>query len=67
MLWKELFENFDPDLIIVDYGDILKKESSLNDLYSAYGDVFTNLKRLAKQYHKAVWTGAQGRRSSLSS
>ncbi len=62
-----LFENFDPDLIIVDYGDILKKESSLNDLYSAYGDVFTNLKRLAKQYHKAVWTGAQGRRSSLSS
>ena len=62
-----IFEKFDPDLIVVDYGDILKKESNINDLYSAYGDVYTNLKRLAKQYRKVVWTGAQGRRSSLSS
>ena len=62
-----IFEKFDPDLIVVDYGDILKKESNINDLYSAYGNVYTNLKRLAKQYRKVVWTGAQGRRSSLSS
>lgn len=62
-----LFENFDPDLIIVDYGDILKKESSLNDLYTAYGDTYTNLKRLAKQYRKAIWTASQGNRGSISS
>lgn len=57
-----LFQKFDPDLIIVDYGDILKKESSLNDLYTAYGDAYTNLKRVAKQYRKAVWTASQGNR-----
>lgn len=62
-----LFQKFDPDLIIVDYGDILKKESSLNDLYTAYGDAYTNLKRVAKQYRKAVWTASQGNRSSISS
>jgi len=57
-----IFEKFDPDLIVVDYGDILKKESNINDLYSAYGDVYTNLKRLAKQYRKVVWTASQGNR-----
>jgi len=34
----------------------------LNDLYTAYGDAYTNLKRLAKQYRKAVWTASQGNR-----
>lgn len=57
-----LFESFDPDLIVIDYGDILKKQSTMNDLYAAYGDVYTNLKRVAKQYKKAIWTAAQGNR-----
>jgi len=47
---------------VIDYGDIIKKESDLNDLYSAYGGVYTNLKRLAKQYRKPIWTASQGNR-----
>lgn len=57
-----LFEEFQPDLLVIDYGDIIKKESDLNDLYSAYGGVYTNLKRLAKQYRKPIWTASQGNR-----
>jgi len=34
----------------------------LNDLYTAYGDAYINLKRLAKQYRKVVWTASQGNR-----
>lgn len=58
----KLFDNFDADVVIIDYGDIIKKESSVNSMYSAYGDVFTMMKTLAKEYDIPVVSGTQGQR-----
>ncbi len=57
-----LFEEFNPDLIVIDYADILKKQTNINNLYTAYSNSYTNLKRLAKQYRKPIWTASQGNR-----
>ena len=58
----KLYENFQADIIIIDYGDILKKQSNINNMYTAYGDVFTALKTLAKQYKIPVISASQGGR-----
>lgn len=63
----KLFDNFDADLVIIDYGDILKKQGDVNNMYSSYGDIFTGMKALAKQYKIPVVTGSQGGRSSVES
>lgn len=63
----KLFDNFDADVVIIDYGDIIKKESSVNSMYSAYGDVFTMMKTFAKEYNIPVVSGTQGKRESMES
>ncbi|HON96753.1 MAG TPA: hypothetical protein P5301_00260 [Bacteroidales bacterium] len=55
-----------PELLIVDYGDILKRESN-NNMYDAYGDIFVGLKSIAQKYDIPVWTATQGNRSSINS
>ncbi len=62
----KLFNNFMPELLIVDYGDILKRESN-NNMYDAYGDIFVGLKSIAQKYDIPVWTATQGNRSSINS
>ena len=63
----KLFQNFDAELVIIDYGDILKKQGNINNMYVAYGDIFTGMKTLAKQYKIPVVSGSQGGRSSIES
>jgi hypothetical protein len=31
-------------------------------MYLSYGDVYTNLKRLAKAHKKVIWSASQGNR-----
>lgn len=61
----KLFDDFDADMLVIDYGDILKSDSTRDDMYSSYGDNFVSMKSFAKQYQKVVWTASQGRRSSM--
>ena len=61
----QLFDDFDADLLVIDYGDIIGKEKGVDQMYQAYGDVYTQLKRIAKEYKKAVWTASQGNRGSI--
>jgi replicative DNA helicase len=54
-------------MVIIDYGDILGKDSSINSQYEAYGDVYTGMKAFAKLYKIPVVTASQGNRSSINS
>lgn len=63
----KLFDDFQADLIIIDYGDILKKEGNLTNMYTSYGDIFIGMKALSKQYKVPVVTGSQGGRDSIQS
>lgn len=63
----KLFDDFQADVVIIDYADIIKKQSGGDNMYISYGDVYTNLKRFAKTYKKVVWSASQGNRSALNS
>ena len=47
---------FVPDLVIVDYGDLLKPLTSYHDEYSDLGKIFEGLRGLAGEFQVPVWT-----------
>lgn len=57
---------FVPDLVIVDYGDLLKPHTKYNDEYSDLGKIFEGLRGLAGEFSVPVWTATQLNRSGMS-
>ena len=56
---------FEPDIVIVDYGDLLKpRKADSSDKYQGQEEVFRDLKTLANKYNCAVWTASQVHRVS---
>lgn len=55
-----------PDMLIVDYGAILKPLHNWNDKRNTIESNYEDLRALADEYNVALWTGAQGNRASLS-
>lgn len=62
----EVVYGFKPDMIIIDYGAILKPLSDFKDKRNAIEANYEDIRALADEYNCAVWTAAQGNRSSLS-
>ncbi len=60
-------EGYAPDLIIVDYGDLLHASQSRNDRYTELGDIFTDLRELGspRKYDCPIWTATQTGRHAL--
>lgn len=60
-------EGYKPDLIIVDYGDLLVAENKRNDRYMELGDIFTDLRELAspRKFDCPLWTATQANRGAL--
>lgn len=60
-------ENFIPDVVVVDYADILKPSKHLAKADPRHGidDIWKNLAALASERQVAVITASQGNRSSL--
>ena len=54
------------DVLIVDYGALLKPLQTWNDKRNTLEGNYEDLRALADEYNVALWTGAQGNRSSLS-
>lgn len=53
-----------PDLVVIDYADEMKDEESRrtasNDSdYAAYGNIYTGLIRIAKDFRVPIWTASQ--------
>ena len=54
-----------PDLVIVDYGDILKYTGIFREKRHAIGNNYEELRRLAGECNIPIWTASQANRSAL--
>lgn len=59
------YEDFEPDVIIVDYGDIMRASRNTKNLYEEQGWIFRELRGLAVKRNVSVVTATQSNRSSL--
>lgn len=55
---------FIPDLVVVDYGDLIKATSNYNDEYADLGTIFKDLRGLAETLNIPIWTATQANRTS---
>ncbi|MBC8421779.1 MAG: hypothetical protein H8E03_00005 [Pelagibacteraceae bacterium] len=54
-----------PDLVIVDYADIMKDNSGVKELRHQLGNIYEDLRGLAGEMDIPIWTASQANRSSL--
>lgn len=59
-------EGFVPDMLIVDYGMIMKPLVNYSDKRSGIESIYEDLRAIADDYNLALWTAAQGNRGALS-
>lgn len=57
--------DFRPDLIIVDYADIMKPERRLGEMRHEQAGIYEDLRQLAGEFDAACWTGSQAKASAL--
>jgi hypothetical protein len=50
---------FRPDLILVDYGSVLKPERRIGKLNEELGGIYEDLNGLAGEYNAVLWSGVQ--------
>lgn len=60
------WENFEPDMIIIDYADIMKMPEGNDDKWVRQGQLFVELRGLAQELNVAIWTAVQGKKDALS-
>jgi replicative DNA helicase len=61
---KTIMQGKTPDLIVVDYGDLLKVNTK-KDKHEALEDLYEELRGMAGEYKIPVWTASQAGRSAL--
>ena len=54
-----------PDLVIVDYADIMKSTEHFNEKRHQIGHIYEELRVMAGEFEIPVWTASQANRSSL--
>lgn len=55
--------DFIPDLIIVDYGELLKPLTNYNDEYADQGVIYADLRGIAGEFDAACWSACQVNRA----
>ena len=53
------------DMVIVDYGDILRDTSNQKEVRHALGNIYEDLRGLAGEFDVPIWTASQANRSAL--
>lgn len=61
----ETADRFQPDLLIVDYGDIMKPERRLGEARHEQAGIFEDLRQLAGERGIPVWTATQANRAAV--
>lgn len=56
---------FRPDLIIVDYADIMKAERRIGEMRHEQAGIYEDLRQLAGEFEASLWTGSQASRGAL--
>ncbi len=64
-LEKLRFTGFEPDLICVDYGDLLSPISSYKEKRIELETIYEDLRGMAQEFECPVWTASQTNRSGL--
>lgn len=59
------YEGFVPDMIIVDYGDIMRAAHKTNNTYEEQGWIFRELRGIAIEHNCVVLTATQARRDAV--
>ena len=55
----------DFDMVVVDYGDILRDTSNSREVRHALGNIYEDLRGLAGEFEVPIWTASQANRSAL--
>ena len=59
-------EGFDADLVLIDYGDIVKPPRRMSSKRFEIGEIFEEIRgKIAVEMNKFVWSAMQGNRSAL--
>jgi len=58
-------KNIIPDMVIVDYADILKDISGMREVRHQLGSIYEDLRGMAGEFKVPVWTASQANRSAL--
>ena len=53
------------DMVVVDYGDILKDTGGSREVRHALGNIYEDLRGLAGEFEVPIWTASQANRSAL--
>ena len=53
------------DMVVVDYGDILKDTANAREVRHALGNIYEDLRGLAGEFDIPIWTASQANRSAL--
>jgi archaellum biogenesis ATPase FlaH len=53
------------DMVVVDYGDILKDTSNSREVRHALGNIYEDLRGMAGEFDVPIWTASQANRSAL--
>ncbi len=62
---KCILQDKKPDVIIVDYADLLRGAGRTQDLRHELGNIYEDLRGMAGEYEISVWTASQAIRSAL--
>tara|TARA_Y100001937_G_scaffold29121_1_gene41994 strand:- start:481 stop:1842 length:1362 start_codon:yes stop_codon:yes gene_type:complete len=57
--------NIKPDMVIVDYADIMKSTQHFNEKRHQLGHIYEELRGMAGEFDVPVWTASQANRSAL--
>ena len=53
------------DMVVVDYGDILRDTSNSREVRHALGNIYEDLRGMAGEFDVPIWTASQANRSAL--
>ena len=53
-----------PDLVVIDYADIMKPDSKWKERRHEFTDIYNGLRAIAKKHNVAIWTASQSNRAS---
>lgn len=56
---------FHPDVLIVDYADIMKPDRRIGEMRHEQAGIYEDLRQLAGEFKCALWTGSQATRGAL--
>ena len=62
---KCIMQDKKPDLIVVDYADLMRASSGISDSESESNQIYVELRGLAGEYEIPVWTASQTNRNGL--